>query len=157
MFNIAAILARTSKGVVGKSNKLPWHLPEELKLFKKISSDYVNMVMGRKTYESLPKLLPNRNHIVLTKDKQYKAKQSVIIVNSVQSILNNYTRFIVIGGPSTIATFMPYIEKFYMSELHKEYIGDTYFIDKLFNFEVTSIKEYGDFTHYELSRRSNDF
>lgn len=153
MTNITAILARTPNGVVGKDNKLPWYLPEDLKLFKQISSEYTNMVMGRNTYESLPGLLPGRTHIVLTKNTEYKAQPGVVIEHTVNDILNKYGKFIVIGGPIVLKQFMPYIERFYLSVLHTEHSGDAYFTDSLKEFSTSELKVYDGFTHYVMDRR----
>lgn len=152
MNNRAIILARTNNGIVGKDNKLPWHIPEELKLFKSISSQYTNMVMGRNTFESLPGLLPNRQHIVLTTDKNY-ARQNIIIEHTVQDILDKYEVFIVIGGPKVWQQFIPYVDTIYLSMLHNECYGDAYYKESFDKFETMSLTTYEEFTHYVMARR----
>src|SRR5436190_5277929 len=70
---ITLVVARAQNGVIGRDGKLPWHLPADLKRFKALTMGSV-MVMGRKTFESLPGLLPGRRHVVLTRDRQWHAE-----------------------------------------------------------------------------------
>src|SRR5437868_918765 len=70
---ITLVVARARNGVIGRDGKLPWHLPADLKRFKALTTGSV-MVMGRKTFESLPRLLPGRRHVVLTRDTAWQAE-----------------------------------------------------------------------------------
>lgn len=151
MIKRSMILARTASGIVGNKNKLPWCIKEELELFKKISSDYGAMVMGKNTFESLPGVLPNREHIVLTTDKEYSNKNA-IIEHNVQNVIDKYSTFIVIGGTSIWEQFLPYIDTVYLSVLHREYKGDIYYKEEFNEFETVHISRHNDFTHYMMKR-----
>src|SRR3954447_4035533 len=70
---IILVVARAQNGVIGRDGKLPWHLPADLKRFKALTMGSA-MVMGRRTFDSLPKLLPGRRHIVLTRDRSWRAE-----------------------------------------------------------------------------------
>lgn len=127
---ISIIAAVANNSVIGKNNKLLWNLPEDLRKFKEITS-YKIIIMGRKTFESLPQVLPNRYHIVLTRDKNYKVKnKSVKVVHSLEEIYpyieDEFENF-VIGGGEIFNEFLPHASKLYITKIYKDYEGDTYF------------------------------
>ena len=82
---ITIVVARAQNGVIGRDGKLPWHLPADLKRFKALTMGSV-MVMGRKTFESLPGLLPGRRHVVLTRDRDWRA-EGAEVAHSVEEAL----------------------------------------------------------------------
>lgn len=129
-------LALTIVAAIGKNNEmgkdggLMWHLPHDMKRFQKITSGHT-MVMGRKTYLSLPSgALPNRRHIVLSRDPSFEIYDG-IIVRSVQEALaqcNQNKENFVIGGASVYEAFLPYVNRMYLTHIHASFEGaDTYF------------------------------
>lgn len=130
---ISIIVAKTEKNYIGKGNKLLFHISEDLKRFKKITTGH-KIIMGRKTFESLPKLLENREHIVVTRDKNYKSKyEGVMIVNNIDEIIRQYEKsdeeVFVIGGGEIYKMMLPYCNKIYMTGIYSDIIGDTKFPD----------------------------
>ena len=85
--NLTIIVAADTNDTIGKDNKLIWHLPDDLKRFKRLTSGH-HIIMGRKTFDSFPGLLPNRKHIVITRQKENKEIENVIYVNSMQEAIN---------------------------------------------------------------------
>ena len=84
--NLTLIVAVSENDVIGKDNELIWHLKNDLKRFKELTSGHC-IIMGRKTFESFPKPLPNRTHIVITRQPDYKAAEGVVVVNSLEARL----------------------------------------------------------------------
>lgn len=127
---LIAILAVGSNNELGKDNKLPWHLPNDLKHFRKITG-LMPMIMGRETFEALPGVLPGREHIVLTRNKEYHVYHpKVTVVHSVDEILKNLDPdrdYSVIGGKQIFQLFMPYIQKIYLTRIDETFDADTYF------------------------------
>ncbi|MEY8714122.1 dihydrofolate reductase [Francisella philomiragia] len=120
---ISLIVAYDKNLGIGKENTLAWKLSEDLKNFKKITeNNYI--VMGRKTFESIGRPLPNRKNIILTRDKDYK-QDKCLIINSVQEILNfaqskpHYEIFI-IGGAQIYKEFLQYADRLYITEVNAE-------------------------------------
>src|SRR4249919_3831623 len=103
---ITLLVARAQNGVIGRDGKLPWHLSADLKRFKALTMGSV-MVMGRKTFESLPGLLPGRRHIVLTRDRGWQA-EGAEVAHDVDGALRLAGRepISVIGGAHIFTTFM---------------------------------------------------
>ena len=100
---LSIIVAIAENNLIGGDNKLLWHLSEDLKRFKEITMDNT-IIMGRKTFESLPGILPGRKHIVITRDENYKVdSDQVEIVHNIQDVINEYANnnenaFIIGGG-----------------------------------------------------------
>lgn len=106
---LSIIVAIAKNNVIGKDNKLIWHISEDLKRFKSITSGK-SMIMGRKTFESLPGILPNREHIILTRDKNFKVdSDKVKVVNDLDTLIEKYSNcedeVFVIGGLKFINNF----------------------------------------------------
>ena len=128
MINI--IVAMNKDGIIGLNNDLPWKLSQDLKYFKNATSNST-VVMGRKTYESIGKPLPNRKNIVLTRDTNLKI-EGVEICHSVLDILKRSYEYInenifIIGGSEIYKLFLPYVNKMYITMINEEVEGDTYF------------------------------
>lgn len=130
---LAAIVAKAKNNIIGKDNKLIWHLPEDLKFFKEKTSGHI-IIMGRKTFESLPFLLPNREHWVITTQKDYAldkvAKNEIRVFSTIEEVVaaaSEVELAYVIGGAQIYSEFMPYIDKLYCTEIHADIDGDTYF------------------------------
>lgn len=114
---VALILARNQKGIIGINKQIPWYISEDLKRFKEITLKYKNIVMGRKTFESLPKYLSGRNHIVLTAKEYFKSHIS--IANNIEDIAKFASHnYIVIGGAETATKLMSLIDIFYITEVY---------------------------------------
>ena len=128
---ISIIVAIAKDNVIGKDNKLLWHISEDLKRFKRITTNK-KMIMGRKTFQSLPGVLPNREHIVITRDKNFKfASDKVTIVHDLNSLLEMYLNceeeIFIIGGAEIYKQFLPYAQKLYLTKIEEAFEGDTYF------------------------------
>ena len=128
---ISMICAIARNNVIGANNSLIWHIPSDLKRFKKITSGHT-IIMGRKTFEALPGVLPKRKHIIITRDKSYKVdNENVEIFHSVDDVLkqfkNSSEEVFIIGGGQIYKQFLPYADKLYLTILEKEFEGDTYF------------------------------
>lgn len=125
MNKISMIVAKGENNVIGDNNELIWSIPNDLKYFKKITSENT-IVMGRKTYESIGKPLPNRRNIVLTNNEDFY-EDGVEVVHSIDEILNLKEDVIIIGGDSIYRQFMRYADKLYVTEIKEYFSGDTYF------------------------------
>lgn len=127
---LSIIVAVAKNNVIGKDNKLIWHLPEDLKRFKELTNGKT-IIMGRKTFESLGKVLPNRKHIVITRDKKWSYNnENVMAINSIEDLkelIENDEENFVIGGATIYEALMPYVSKMYVTEIDEEFEGDTYF------------------------------
>lgn len=129
MFSI--IVAKSKNNMIGKDNKLLWHLPEDLKRFKELTN-YHKIFMGRKTFESLPGVLVNRKHLILTKDEFYPTIcDQVELVHSLEEFIKDNKdteeEIFIIGGGTIYSELMPYCKKLYVTEVLKEFDGDTSF------------------------------
>lgn len=120
---ISLIVAYDKSFGIGRENTLAWKLSEDLKNFKKIT-EHNYIVMGRKTFESIGRPLPNRKNIILTRDKEY-TQEKCLIINSVQEILNfakskpHYEIFI-IGGAQIYSEFLPHADRLYITKVNAE-------------------------------------
>jgi dihydrofolate reductase len=132
---ISIIVAVDEDYGIGKDNNLLWHIPEDLKRFKKLTSGHC-VIMGKKTWESLPgKPLPNRKNIVLT-DNPLECIDCSITAYSLEDAINkcgNDEEIFIIGGGSIYKQFLPLADKLYVTHIHETSEADTYFpeIDQL--------------------------
>ena len=125
MTNIVLVVARADNGVIGRDGSLPWHIPADLKHFKQITTG-APMIMGRKTFESLPRLLPGRRHIVLTRDRGWSAPGAEV-VHTVQDALAaaDAERVSVIGGAEIFQLFAELAAEVELTEVHAAAVGET--------------------------------
>jgi len=127
---LSLIAAINENYVIGKDNKLPWHISEDLKRFKKLTTGKT-LAMGRKTFESLPGTLPNRKHIIITGNMNYTCdSDNVEIVHTTKDILkykDSEDEVFIIGGGKIYTEFLPYCKKLYLTKVHSNQSGDTYF------------------------------
>lgn len=128
--NLTLIAAAGEDNSIGKDNDLIWHLSNDLKRFKSLTNNH-HIIMGRKTFESFPKPLPNRTHIVITRNKDYKATDGVILVNSldeaIASIKNDDQPFI-IGGGEIYKQAIELVDKIELTRVHQSFDdADTFF------------------------------
>lgn len=127
---LSAIAAMSENRVIGKDNQMPWSLPADLKHFKTITSGHP-VLMGRKTFESIGKPLPNRTNIVITRDASYSAPDC-LIVTSAETALDmaleqDMTEVFVIGGAEIYKQLLPQIQRLYLTLIHHKFEGDTFF------------------------------
>ena len=136
--NIELIWAQDQKGGIGKDGKLPWHISEDLQNFKKITSGSP-IIMGRKTWESLPfKPLPNRRNIVLSSNQVDEVETYCSVENCVKQLDNDSVdRVFIIGGESIYKAFYPKASVLHLTMVHEETDG----IDTFFPISLNSIKE----------------
>ena len=127
---LSIIVAIANKNVIGKDNTLIWHLPEDLKRFKTITSGKT-IIMGRKTFESLGRVLPNRKHIVLCNDMEMKIdNENVEVVNDIKYLdkyINSAEENFIIGGATIYKLLMPYANKMYITKINQDFDGDAFF------------------------------
>ncbi|NFH70294.1 dihydrofolate reductase [Clostridium botulinum] len=128
---LSIIVAIAKNNVIGNDNKLIWHISEDLKRFKEITSGKT-IVMGRKTFESLPGVLPNRKHIILTRDKNFKVNSECVeIIYDFDELVSKYknsdTEIFIIGGGEIYKQLLPHTNKLYLTKINKDFDGDTYF------------------------------
>lgn len=125
---ISIIAAVAANGVIGGGNSLLWHIREDLMRFKRITSGHP-VVMGRKTFESLGKALPNRRNVVITRNKDFSA-ENCETAGSLGEALKLFPRdeeIFIIGGGEIYAQAMPLAGKMYITVVHRNYEGDTVF------------------------------
>ncbi|MCI0921173.1 dihydrofolate reductase [Sphingobacterium rhinopitheci] len=129
---ITLIVAAAENNAIGKNNQMPWHLPNDFKYFKKNTLEH-SVVMGRKTYESIGKPLPDRRNIVLTRDLKY-SNDEVDVANSIQEIFN-YCRdereVFIIGGAEVYKQTLPIADKILLTRVHTTIDGDSFFPELL--------------------------
>ena len=120
------IYARAANGAIGKQGRLPWHLPADLQRFKALTMGKP-MIMGRKTFESLPGLLPGRRHIVLTRKERWDSTGAEVVRSVDEAIAAAGDGDIaVIGGAAIFDVFMPLAERIELTEIHEEFEGDVF-------------------------------
>jgi len=164
---ISIIAALDKNGAIGNDNKLLCYLPADLKHFKNLTTGHT-IVMGRKTYESLPNgALPNRKNVVLSRDKGFKCEACEIVhsVDEVFSICKDDDEIIIIGGAQIYKLFIDKVDRLYLTQIHSEFTADTYFPDfDLKNWTVVNKEDFEQdernrfsysFVNYEKNRKSN--
>jgi len=122
---ITLIVAVADSGVIGRDNTLPWHLPEDLKRFKRLTMGKP-IVMGRKTFESIGKPLPGRQNIVLTRDANYR-RDGITVVHEVDAVLGAAgaaAEVMIIGGSDLFRLFLPRASRIHLTRVHADIEGD---------------------------------
>ena len=120
---ITLVLARAENGVIGRDGRLPWHIPADLKRFKALTTGKA-MVMGRKTFESLPGLLPGRRHIVLTRRPDWAAPGAEVVHSVADALVLAGGEVAVIGGAEVFALFLPRADRIELTEVKADVSGD---------------------------------
>lgn len=148
--NISLIWAMAENRVIGRDNKLPWHLPNDLKYFKRLTTGKA-VIMGRKTYDSIGKPLPNRTNIVITRDTAFSA-EGIKVVHSLadaiemaeaECLINGNDEVIIMGGAEIYKQALPQADRLYVTLVHAEVEGDAYFPEVDFSqFELKSRDDY---------------
>jgi dihydrofolate reductase len=126
---ITIVVARAQNGVIGKGGGLPWHIPADLKHFKAVTMGSV-MVMGRRTFESLPGLLPGRRHIVLTRDRDWRAEGAEVAHDVGEALaLAGNEPVSIIGGAEIFEMFVDRADRIELTEVLADIEGDTSMAD----------------------------
>ncbi|MBU3091724.1 dihydrofolate reductase [Clostridium sp. CM028] len=127
---LTCIVAIGENFAIGKNNKLLWHFSKDLKRFKQITSGNT-IIMGRKTFESLPGILPQRHHIVITQNKNFVVNdERVTVLNSKEELLESLEdskEYFVIGGGEIYKLLLPHCNKIHLTKVHKEYDAEVFF------------------------------
>lgn len=147
--DISIIVALAKNRVIGNDNNLIWHIPKDLKRFKEKTSGH-HVIMGRKTYESIGKILPNRTFIIITRNKNYTVS-GAYVVHSIEQALeiakkNQEKEAFIIGGAEIYTQALPLTNKLYLTQIHHTFEGDTYFPEINFNDWELLFKE--EHTHH---------
>ena len=147
---ISIFAALSDNGVIGVKNKLPWYIPDDFRRMREVTSGHT-IIMGRKTYESIGKVLPKRVNIVISRDPSFAINGGIVRKSLADALIEarKYEKkeIFVFGGGQIFEQAMPIADKLYLTVVHKEIEGDTYFPD------------YSAFTKkvYEKSGTSNDY
>ena len=120
------VYARAANGMIGKDGGLPWHIPADLKHFKKVTMGKP-MIMGRKTFESFPAPLPGRRHIVLSRDSDWQAEGAEHVMSVPEALAAaGGAEPAIIGGSDVFLLFEPQAERIELTQIHADYDGDTF-------------------------------
>lgn len=135
---ISIIVAMDKNRVIGKDNDLPWRLSADLKHFKKITMGKP-IIMGRKTYDSIGKPLPGRENIILTRDASFTAEGCTVMhsLNEIFEYCSAHEEIMIMGGATLYAVTLEQADKLYITQVHAEVEGDTWFPD----FDITAWHE----------------
>lgn len=129
---ISLIVAMDKHRLIGRDNQLPWHLPQDLAYFKKVTMNH-KIIMGRKTFESIGRPLSGRENIIVTRDLTY-SQEGCTILHSIDEILELSSRsdeeLFVIGGAEIFKEILPVSDRLYITEIDDVFEGDTYFPDR---------------------------
>jgi len=126
---LTIIVAAGENDAIGKDNKLIWHLSDDLKRFKSLTNRH-HIIMGRKTFESFPKPLPNRTHVVISRQQDYKVPNGVILVNSLEDAIDaskNDLQPFIIGGGEIYSQLIDSCDELLVTKIHREIHGDAFF------------------------------
>ncbi|WP_042457565.1 dihydrofolate reductase [Neobacillus dielmonensis] len=126
---ISFILAMDKNNVIGKDNQLPWHLPEDLKFFKRVTMGHP-IAMGRKTHQSIGRVLPGRENIVITRQQDFQC-QGCTVFSSIEEFVQYSSKIseevFVIGGAEIFKETFPYVDRLYITYINEAFDGDTFF------------------------------
>lgn len=125
---VIMIAATAENNALGKNNVLIWHLPDDFKRFKFLTTGH-HIIMGRKTFESFPKPLPNRTHIVISNQENY-APEGCIVVNSLEKALSIAPKsedVFIIGGGQIYQIALPFTDKIELTKVHENFEADAFF------------------------------
>lgn len=128
MTKISMIAAMDNHRVIGNQNKLPWHLPADLKHFKELTLGK-SILMGRKTFASIGRPLPERKNIVITRDSLFKAAGCEIYHSIPEALVKTAAEpeIMIIGGADIFEQFLPLAQTLYLTIIKHDFVGDTYF------------------------------
>ena len=126
---VTLVVARATNGAIGRDGDLPWRISADLKRFKALTMGSA-MIMGRRTFDSLPRILPGRRHIVLTRDRNWSAPGAEV-AHSVEEALGmaGDEPVSIIGGAEIFDMFLPHADRLELTEVQGEIAGDTFMVD----------------------------
>ncbi len=126
--NLSIIVALSENNLIGINNDLPWHLSADLKRVKAITMGH-HLIMGRKTFDSIGKPLSGRPIIIITRNKDYKAKGCTVVPSLAEGIkaAKDDNEAFIFGGGEIFREALPLVNKIYMTRIHQRFEGDTYF------------------------------
>lgn len=149
------IAAAAENNALGKDNKIVWHLPNDYKRFRQLTSGHY-IIMGRRTFESLQKPLPDRTHIIITRQKDYQAP-GCIVVDSIEKALSACPQdqdSFIIGGGEIYTIGLPYADKIELTRVHASFEADAFFpeiIDTEWKLEASEFNEKDEKHNYEYT------
>ncbi|MFH1296639.1 MAG: dihydrofolate reductase [Bacteroidota bacterium] len=150
---ISIIVAVAENYAIGKDNKLLWHLPDDLKRFKRLTTGH-SVIMGKNTWESLPKRpLPDRRNIVITDDPDdhFEGAEMVMSIDSALALCKHDDENFVMGGASIYQQFLPLADRLYLTRVHKTFDGDAFFPElNLLDWERISKDDYPPDEHNDF-------
>ncbi|WP_396602214.1 dihydrofolate reductase [Algibacter sp. R77976] len=152
---LTIIVATAENDAIGLGNKLIWHLSDDLKRFKALTNGH-HIIMGRKTFESFPKPLPNRTHVVITRQADYKAPSGVIIVHNLEDAIDaskSDSQPFIIGGGQIYKQAMNIADKIELTRVHESFEADTYFP----KIDTTIWKETANTFHKKDDKHDHEF
>ena len=126
---ISLVVAAATNNGIGKDGKMPWHLPNDMKHFKNVTWG-MPIVMGRKTFESFPKPLPNRTHIIITRQKDYEAPEGCLVASSLKKAIDlcpKEEEVFIIGGGEIYKQSIEIADKIDLTRVHTTIEADTFF------------------------------
>lgn len=123
---INMIVCKNNFDYIGKDNKMLYHIPKDLAFFKRKTVNHV-IIMGRKTFESLPGMLPNREHWVITRDPSFNKARSFNSIDDVLEAIDPNVDYYIIGGGEIYKQFIPYTDYLYITEVDDFKVGDVRF------------------------------
>lgn len=127
---LSAIAAMSENRVIGIDNQLPWHLPADLKHFKTLTTGHP-ILMGRKTYESIGRPLPNRTNIIITRNADFTAPGCVVVTSIDHAMTHaakeNVQEIFIIGGAEVYKQLLPHVQCIYLTIVHEQFEGDAFF------------------------------
>ena len=160
---LTIIVAASENNAIGKNNKLIWNLPDDLQRFKSLTSGHY-IIMGRKTFDTFPKLLPNRTHIVVSNKKNLNVPDEVIVVNNISDaieISKNDPNPYIIGGGQIYKLGINLVDKIELTRVHNTFEADTFFPELNLNkwklvskpFHDVDQKHYNSFTYETYEKK----
>lgn len=125
---VALVAAVADNGVIGRDGQLPWHLPKDLQWFQQLTTGHT-IIMGRKTFQSIGKPLPDRRNIVLSRDESFRPKGTTVVVQLEEALklVRDEPEVFVVGGAAVYAAALPRADRLYLTRVHTEAVGDVAF------------------------------
>lgn len=125
---IVMIAAAAENNALGKDNQLLWHLPDDFKRFKALTTGHY-IIMGRKTFESFPKPLPNRTHVIITRQKDYRYEGCIVVdsIEKAMAIVPKDKTVFLIGGGEIYQQGLPFSDQIELTRVHESFEADTFF------------------------------
>lgn len=152
--NLNIIVAIDQNKAIGKNNALLWHLPNDLKFFKKTTSGHT-VIMGRKTYDSIGKPLPNRRNIIISGNKDLKI-EGAEVYHSIEEALNHCEQedeVFILGGAKIYSQVYAYTQRFFVTQVHHTFDADTFFNE----LRLEELKETWREDHYRDEKHDYDY